>query len=317
MSNDTSIGWRRGVDHRFKVAHYGQVRGARKFADQDFYKNRGSTQYDQEVTYITIEDSPVPKPTAEMIVDLSAKRQMEVESASNVKLGVSKKSKVMKRRLTQDDMNRAQAKFVAPSQKTAAHAKLGGIQSNNPGKKLQGDDTLQRHTVVKPKIVEKLSLMNKLMAPRERDDLRQAIEQTAKDGGVYYQESNSSRMRAETLDPARGKHDVLYNFKRGEEKKVHVYGRSKTQKKGTDASRVSYEEFASNSFENDQRKKNLDPAKNQQTTDHEYDTEIPDFKPNHASKKGGMNKTRTKYMNIKDHAMHDDDISEMSSRVRR
>lgn len=317
LSNDTSIGWRKGVDHRFKVAHYGQQRGARNFADQDFYKNRGSTKYDQEVTYITIEESPVPRPTAEMIVDLSAKRLMEVEGARHVKLGVAKKCMVMKRKLTQSDMNRAQTNFVAPSQKTTAHTKLNGMQGNNPGAKFRGDDTLQRHTVVKPKIVEKLSLMNRMMASRDRDDLRQEIQQTAKDGGIYLKELNTSRMRSEKLDPARGKHNVLYNFKRGEEKTVHVYGKGKTQKKGTDASRVAYEDFAGESFESEQRRRNLDPAKMQQTTDHEYDTEIPDFMPNHASKKGGMNKSRSKYMNVRDHSINDDDIMEMSSSVKR
>jgi hypothetical protein len=317
LSNDTSIGWRKSVDHRFKVAHYGQQRGALNISEQDFYKNRGSTKYDQEVTYLLIEESPVPRPTAEMIIDLSAKRLMEIEGASHVKLGISKKSKVMKRKLAQHDMIRAQAKFINPSQKDAAHTKLDGMQGNKPGEKFQGDDTLQRYTVVKPKIVEKISLINKLMASRERDDLRNEIEQTAKDGGIYIKGSNASRVRSETLDPANGKYNVLYDFKRGSEKTVHVYGKGKTQKKGTDASRVSFEDFASESFESEQRRRNLDPTKLQQKTDHVYDTEIPDFTPNHSSKKGGMNKSRTKYMNVKDHAMNDDTLMEMTSGLRR
>lgn len=317
LSNDTSIGWRKGVDHRFKVAHYGQHRGARKFADQDFYKNRGSTQYDTPSDYLQIEESPVPKPTAEMIVDLSAKRLMEVEGASHVKLGVAQKCKVMKKRLTQDDMNRAQAKFVKVSQKQTAHDKLDALQGNRPGQKFQGDDTLQRQTILKPKVVEKMAQMNKKMADRERKDLRESIQNTAKDGGIYITEANRSNMMIEKLDPSQGKHNVLYNFKRGDEKKVHVYGASKKQKNGTDRSRISWEDFESESYKTDQRRGNVDNAKIMQTKDTEHDMEMSEFTPHSVGKKGRMNKSGMKYMNVKDHSMNDDDMSEMNARVRR
>jgi hypothetical protein len=318
LSNSTPIGWRQSVDHRFKVAHYGQKRGARSFADQDFYKNRGSTKYDQESDYTFIEDSPVPRPTAQTIADLSEKRLLEIEGASYVKLGKSEKCKVMKRRLTQDDMNLAQAKFVQVSQKRCAHDKLDQMQGNNPGNKMNGTDTAQRHTVIKSTIVEKMAASNKTLTPIERDDLRNHIKQSAKDGGVYMTETNNSQMNAESLDPMQGKYNAIYNFKRGSEKTVHVYGAGKGKKEGTDLSRVSYEQFASESHKTDQRRGNLDPYINPQKGDTEYDTHVEEFMPHNIGKKGAMNdKAGMRYMNVKDHSMHDDDMSEMNSRTSR
>jgi hypothetical protein len=317
LSNDTSIGWRRGVDHRFQVAHYGQQRGSRDIGDQDYYKNRGSTKYDQENDYVMIEESPVPRPTAEMIVDLSAKRLQEVEGASHVKLGKGKGCKVMKRRLTQADMIKCQSKYSKQSGKISAHIKLDGMQGNTPGVQFVSDDNLQRHTILKPTIVDKMTIGNKKRSEVERDDLRQSIKQSAKDGGIYLKEKNYKRMAMETLDPTCGRNNVKYNFKRGEEKKVHVYGASRGTKKGTDMSRVTTEDFGSQSYNTEQRRRNLSNAKNMQKTDTEESMEVREFTPHQIGKKGSMNKSKVKYMNVRDNAMQEMGISEMGASVRR
>jgi hypothetical protein len=317
LSNDTSIGWRRGVDHRFQVAHYGQQRGSRAFADQDWYKNRGSTKYDQENDYVMIEESPVPRPTAELIVDLSAKRLQEIEGARHVKLGKGKGCKVMKRRLTQADMIKCQSKYSKQSGKLGAHTKLNGIQGNTPGVQFGSDDNIQRHTIIKPTIVEKMMIGNKKRSDIERDDLRQSIKQSSKDGGIYIKVKNSKRASMETLDPTCGRNKVEYGFIRGEEKKVHVYGAGRKTKVGTDMSRVTTEDFGSHSYNTDQRRRNLGSAKNMQASDTVESTEVSEFTPHQIGKKGSMDKSKAKYMNVRDHAMQEIGISEMGARVRR
>jgi hypothetical protein len=317
LSNDTTIGWNSTVDHRFQIAHYGQQRGSNVFADQDYYKNRGSTKYDQETDYVMIEESPIPRPTAEMIVDLSAKRLQEVEGASHVKFGKGTDCKVMKRRLTQDDMIKCQSKFVKMSGKLSAHTKLDGMQGNVPGVQFGSDDNLQRQSILKPTIVEKMTISNKKRSEIERDDLRQSIKHSAKDGGIYLSEKNVKRMASETLDPTGGRNNVKYTFKRGEEKKVHVYGAGRGTKNGTDMSRVRTENFGSESYNTEQRRRNLNNAKNMQTTDTVESTEVNEFTPHQIGKKGSMNKSKVKYLNIQDHATQETDISEMGAKVRR
>lgn len=317
LSNDTSIGWRRGVDHRFKVAKYGQIRGSQKITDQDFYKNRGSAKYDQKVDFLVIEDSPVPKPTANMIMDLSAKRLKEINGASGLKLGSSKNTSVRKKKLTQHDMIRAQAKFVDFSQGKTSHTKLDIRQSNNPGKKIKSSDTLQRKTVLKPKIFRQIAQMNRKIANRERDDLREFIKKSSKQSGLFTERTNKTKLNAEKLDPLMGKRNVLYNFKRGEEKKVHVYKSSKKDKTGNDMDMVKWESFKHNSKNNNQRNRNID-SKILQANDTKYDTEMLEFNPHLIGKKGKMkDKSIMRYMNINDHSMHEDSMTEMSSRVRR
>ena len=315
LSNDTVIGWRSSVDHRFKVAHYGQHRGARDFASQDFYKNRGSTKYDQESDYVIIEESPVPRQTAEMIVDLSAKRLQEIEGASYVKLSEGKGCKIMKRRLTQADMIACQAKYSKQSGKISSHTKLDGMQGNNTGVQFVSDDNLQRRSILNPTIVEKMATSNVKRSDIERDDLRQSITQSAKDRGIYVSEKNKKRLAIEDTDPSGGRNKVDYTFKRGEEKKVHVFSSRRTDKTGTDMSRVTVENFGSESYNNEQRRRNLINSKNQQISDTEQTADVNEFTPHQIGKKGGMNKIKAKYMNIRDHATHEDDISEMDARL--
>jgi hypothetical protein len=54
-----------------------------------------------------------------------------------------------------------------------------------------------------------------------------------------------------------------------------------------------------------------------QTTDTEESMEVSEFTPHQIGKKGGMNKNKVKYMNIRDHATQEMGISEMDSSVRR
>ena len=314
LSNDTSIGWRQGVDHRFKVAHYGQVRGAGRIQDQDWYKNRGAVTMDHDdAGYLHIEEAPVPHPTAQMIVDLSEKRLMEIEGARHVKLGESEKSMTgIKRRLDQDDMTRIQAKFVRSSQLATAHEKLNQVQRNTPGAKFRDADTLQRSTFINPRIIESIVQANAKRADLSRDDLRDAIHRTAKDSGLYVSMANT---KAQVMsDPMAGKHSTEYNFRRGDDKQVHVYGLNMKQSVVANMSRLDTSEgFGSQSKNNEMRKRTQMLGDSKTIDDFEFTTEMPEFIPHQIGKKGKMgDKARVMHYSEQD-TLRDDQMSEMRS----
>ena len=320
LSNDTSIGWRRGVDHRFKVAQYGQVRGVGRIQDQDWYKNRGAGTLDHENDgYLYVEDTPVPHPTAQMIVDLSEKRLMEVEGARHVKLGSSKKCVTgIKRRLDQDDMTRMQAKFVQASQLATSHEKLDQMQGNKVGRKFLADDTLQRLSVVNPKIVEFMAAhaagggVNKKRGGLDRDDLRKEIQRTAKDAGVYVQRGNKKTMSVERLDSMAGKHNTEYNFERGVEKRVHMYGKNMKRVMGSGLDKLDkLDRFGGQSRGSEMRRRNQMLGDIKTKDDFEITADMPEFRPHDIGKKGKMgDKARSMHYSEQD-IVRDDQMSEM------
>jgi hypothetical protein len=316
LSNNTPIGWLQGVDHRFKVAHYGQIRGLGRVQDQDWYKNRGSATMDHEdAGYLHIEESPVPHPTAQMIVDLSEKRMMEIEGASHVKLGESEKSMTgIKRRLNQDDMTRIQAKFVKSSQAATAHEKLNQMQRNAPGLQFREADTLQRSTIINPRIIESVMQVNAKRANLDRDDLRGEIQRTAKDSGLYVSAKNT---KAQGLsDPMIGRHSTEYNFKRGDDKQVHVYGLNTKQSVDPAMSKLDTSDgFGSQSKNNEMRKRNQMLGDIKTTKDFEMTGDMHEFTPHQIGKKGKMrDKARVMHYSEED-TLRDDQMSEMRSGV--
>lgn len=325
LSNDTSIGWRSGVDHRFKVAHYGQTRGASRIQDQDWYKNRGSAKMDHDQPgYLYIEGSPVPHPTAQMIVDLTELRISALEGARNAKLGESKNCMTgIKRRLDQDDMTRMQAKFVQASQLATAHTRLNQTQGNKIGKQFQDPNTLQRNSVINQKIAEFISAhaagggINRKMGELNTDDLRSAIRRTAKDGGIYMTMTNNANMNMSHVDPMSGKYSTEYGFTRGTERRVHVYGANMDQSVQANMTRVDTSEgLGSSSKEADMRRRNQMLGDSKTTDDFEF-TEMPEFAPHQIGKKGKMF-DKSQSMRYSEHEPpSDEQMSEMSAFQRR
>jgi hypothetical protein len=316
LSNDTSIGWRRSVDHKFKVAHYGQTRGSRSFADQDFYKNRGSAKTDHESDYLYVEESPVPKPTADMIVNLAEQRRTALEAGSHVKFSKSKKGKVMKRKLTQDDMILAQSKFVKVSQKRCANDILDILGTPNKSVKVHSNENIQNFTIINQRVVEKMASAPRTLTHKIKDDLRGEIRQSASDKGIYIQETNKSTMQAEKIDPQGWRKNTLYNYKKGTSKKVHVYGMGKYQKTGNDMVLADVDQVVKNSHENYQHHINMKNAKVMQKGDTFEAQDVNVFKPHQIGHKGKMgNKSIARYNNVRDHN-YESGISEVESRPR-
>lgn len=224
LSNDTSIGWRRTVDHKFQVARYGDNRRKLSMSEANWMKNRGNTKVDHDV-YVSWQDQNMNKNLALKMIDLSKQKKSAHESGLYTLFGQAKSQANRALALSSEDMSGMASRVAYQTQPMSAHSLLRGEQKNNNGERYvqKRDDNRFKKTVIDPHIIQFMAQVNKKMAPRERDDLRARIEQSNTSDAIFAVSTNSHKNR----DAADMDNSLMWesdaNYIKGESKKVFNY----------------------------------------------------------------------------------------------
>lgn len=194
LSNDTSIGWRRTTDHRFKVSKYGKIKTGKNVNTEDWWKNRASAHTDHD-TKVSWKTHTVDKNLALLMMDLTRLKQVKNSTADTTIFGNSKDIKNNKKILSVADIS---GMAVRPSKETrsmSAHTSLDGNVKNKSGKSLyKHDSNVIEKTYINPTIVEKMSNVNRRLNNKITDDLRDSIKKSAADKGIYMSEANTKKV---------------------------------------------------------------------------------------------------------------------------
>jgi hypothetical protein len=276
LSNDTSIGWRRTVDHRFKVAKYGRTNTSKSFTSEDWWKNRANVIIDHD-QLVSNQGNNVNKSLALLMIDLSQQRKTHrFAGIGNIDFNESNADFNKKRKLTPADMSGMANRPTKESQDETPHTLLKGEVTNTSGEKLIiRDVTNMGKTIMNPTIVEKMSNINRANVKHSTDDLRNSIQKSTVDKGIYIEDFNTKRVK--TIDP-KAVWNSLIVYKKGESKVVKNY-KSAVKKMisgGKVMDKVSKDIDFKESYKTNQRRGKFDSKKmniNSTNTDNKYGIE--------------------------------------------
>jgi hypothetical protein len=178
LSNNTSIGWKRTTDHKFKVSHYSKVR--KHMTKTDLTKNRANAKVEHDIL-VSVQDQVVPKSVSLKMIDFSRKRYNDIKSGSHVTLGESLYDRTRSKKLNVEDIYKIQQKATVSQEDTANALLHSENVSHMTGRNVlhnANSSNLMRKTVTNPTIVENMSSINRKMSSRERKDLREHMTQS-------------------------------------------------------------------------------------------------------------------------------------------
>ena len=259
MSNDTSIGWKRGVDHEFKVSQYGRSAGATRHADSDWYKNRANTYNGHEI-FRQVENKNIPKATAMMIVELTKLRKTARKTGAYTLYGEGKKNMTLrKKKLIARDIAHVY-NYNEQDRRTDPHADINGEQLNLHGSKWapKRDSNRMKKVVFNPKIIKFMQMGSRKNNYTEVKPIKDKIKQTAKDSGVYIEERPHKSFVDEVLgDVVKSNRESLHNFPKGQSKSVHTYSNQFKTPIGPQFGMTEEEEYKKKSAENMRKEQTL------------------------------------------------------------
>ena len=257
-SNKAKMGWRRTTDHRFKVAKYGRKNIGKSFTDSDWYKNRATSSIDHDIL-VSWQDNNMSKTTALLMMDLAKqKADAHFTGLHGVVWGKTRESKGTKHKLTPRDMSGMAKRPSKESRAAAAHTELSGEVVPVSGERLLMHDapTITK-TNINSTIFETMGLATKKSVKLQKSDLRAAIEKTAKEDGVFMEETNKKQKKLPTDQSILW--DSIAVFRKGDEKAIVNYKAVK-KTKGHNLGRVSKDEFESDSYARGQNSGRKDKA---------------------------------------------------------
>jgi hypothetical protein len=242
LSNNTSIGWRRTTDHRFQVAKYGQIRSNAPLSTQDWSKNRANARLEHDVL-LSWKDQNVSKQLTLKMIDMARKKYNDIESGKTVLFSQSKDSQMSRsKKLSSNDLVGVKSQTDetrAPDPNSLLYSEQAPYKMAHPTL----DNKKMDKVIIDPFIVDYMSSINRKMAPREMDDLRENIEQSGESHGVLIEQKN--KMCNPQIDV---NNELLWESEANYEK-----GRSMNV--------ANYSKIAANTFINPRNQDNIDYEK--------------------------------------------------------
>lgn len=262
LSNDTSIGWRRTTDHRFKVEKYGRNTAKKPITEADTWKNRGNAHIDHD-TLVSWEDTNMRKAMALLMMDLTKQKEMyQFTGLNGIIFGNSEKTENKKRKLTPADMAGVVNRPTKESQPSTPHTQIKGEMKPVSGERLMIHDVKNiEKSYINPTIVEKMSNVNRQTKKEQKDDLRTSIKKSADDYGIYMEDDTKKTVK--DFDPA-----AIWNsismYKKGESMNVKNYKAAVTtiEEGGTKLNKISKAIDFKESKGNEQRRGKLNSDNN-------------------------------------------------------
>ncbi len=258
LSNNTSIGWRRTTDHIFQIAKYGQIRGNALLSTQNWAKNRSNARVEHDVM-LSWKDQTITKALSMKMIDMARKKYNDIETGKTVLLSEGKESQIDRnKKLSARDLSGLQSRPTDEARAPDAHDLLKSERQPNKNMAPTLDSQKQEKIIIDPYIIEFMGAVNRKMAPREMDDLREQIEQSGEYHGVLVEQNNkifnpNVDMNNELLWQSEA------NYIKGTSMNVANYSKiaANTYINGGDQYNAGFERFHRNSKESNQRRGNL------------------------------------------------------------
>jgi hypothetical protein len=262
LSNDTSIGWRRTTDHRFKVAKYGKTNKANLMASENWYKNRANVHLDHDIL-VSWQETNVPKATALLMIDLARQKKNAYRTGIHTKFAHSEDAqKGRKFKLTPADMAGMANRETFETRTSDAHTELDG-ESAPTTRVMKHDENNIKKTIINPVIFETMGRINQKSNKHDINDLRNAIKQTAKTSNLYVVERNATQHTGVPDNSIIWESNTT--FKKGKEKEIFQYKAAMRAVDSHNMERLSNDNgFKGNSQVTDQRRGNIDNTDIQQ-----------------------------------------------------
>jgi hypothetical protein len=272
LSNDPSIAFRNStVDHRFKTSKYGMVRANQALASSNWGKNRGQTYLD-DAKQAEFKSDQANKRLAALIVDLQGQRNTRMEVAKGANYEESAGNLARKGMRLPDVQVRQLLQLVNQSHAVSAHEAFDGqrVIRKSGRYDANGARGLAKHVQINHEIVESMAAAGRRLRDRSMQDLREKIEQSAADEGVY-REGFNNRSRARSSCITTGARNAIDQRTIEESKTIYRYsGIQPTERKSRQAD-LEWETFGGKSRNNIQRKGRQTPGKNTDINDTEFD----------------------------------------------
>jgi predicted house-cleaning noncanonical NTP pyrophosphatase (MazG superfamily) len=184
ISNRIPVGWRRTTDHMFSIADYSQVRSLGSVKDQNWYKNRGSSKMDHDV-HVSWKDNNTSKALALKMIDIANQKNTTFKLADQIVAEESKQGANRSAKITIDDMLQTQSLDVQDrTPEVLKNNYREGINQKMP------ED--RKYTILNPDFVESITSVNKNMRQQELADLRESVERSAEQNGIFIESKNSA-----------------------------------------------------------------------------------------------------------------------------
>ncbi len=255
LSNNTSIGWRRTTDHRFKVAKYGQIRGNAPLSTQDWSKNRGNARLEHDVL-LSWKDQNVSKQLTLKMIDMAQKKYNDIEAGKSVLLSQSQDTQTRSKKLTSRDLVEIKSS-ITESRDSAPNVLLNDERKNRAGVQQIMDSNKMEKIIIDPIIIDQMCSINRKMGPREQDDLRESIEQSNENYGILIEQSNNTSLYGDSNNEMLWESEA--NYERGTSMSVANYSKLATStfvnSKSGDG--TDFEQYTKNSKQTDQRRGRL------------------------------------------------------------
>ena len=290
LSNDMPMGWRNTTDHIFKIAKYGQLRVNAPLSTQNWNKNRLNSRVEHDVV-LAWQGANVPKSITLKMIDMARKKQRDVDAGKTVLLSEGKDSQVRSRKLSAKDLSGINSRPTDETRAESANEILKAERAPHKGSHPILDSNLQAKVVIDPYIIQFMGSFNRKMAPREIDDLRDQIEQSALSHGVLVEQKNQAAAAKDSNNELLWQSEA--NFVKGKSMKVANYSKLAANVYITNCGQqnADFERYHKNSKTSNQRVGKLyNNMYNMETLDYdnEYRAEVDAVKQ--------VGKMGTKYM---------------------
>lgn len=195
LSNDPTIAFRHTTpDHRVKVARYDSVRGSSSKFNQDVRNNQHSTYLDQIVSNYP-KGERVNRLLANTISDLEGQNLNKINANRMDKYGDSQNAQQRLKKLSNNDLRSILEEGQISSDLTA-NAKNFNVSNANRKTMSLGDVSIRdmfNVPEINVKIKNIITSVNQMSGPSQSSDLRTSIENTAKQTGIFQQNTTKKR----------------------------------------------------------------------------------------------------------------------------
>jgi hypothetical protein len=233
FANKNQLGYLTDVDHSFKIAKYGMIKAGSKATD--FFINREGAFIDHRLP-VSYEGTNISPDLALLMVDLArAKAHAHQIGKDNLVFPEVIQSANRTFKITPADMAGIKNRETVQTAALAANLLFEGKMIHTPGLVPNPDFDRYYTTIIDPEIIEFIAsmLQNKKMAPRETDDLREKIEQTAVKSGVYVMDkAENHRKTGAQVYEALISREAIDDHTKQESKKIFNYAALKPSADG-------------------------------------------------------------------------------------
>lgn len=265
--SDEPMGWRQfTTDHKVKVAKYGMIRANMNNKSQDWRANRSSTYLDHQ-QQVDLGGERMNRALAILMMDLKGLKRAKHISKDSMEFTEAKSGPINRsKHFTPADMMIIQ-KFVEYAQSHSAHTLLNGDQKARNAQRKQYIRQPHGKVIINQEIIEFMQMICKPGYQGNPEDLREYIQQSADDHGIYV-EQNTRQKGSDIIDPNAKwytgvSHDIL------EGKQITNYSGITPVVDRHELNYASFENYASKSRQNKQKKnkyKKLPGVRNTKST---------------------------------------------------